>query len=147
MKIAWRRLVPCTLAMALAGCYSSQNPPLVFLQATTVGISAGATGSTGTPELALGYRDVDLALVPVTDEFGKPIRGESPTGTKQPKFKDAMSVFGQFQVDTSAGTKTSAGLGKFFATGLAAQAIADGFRDWQRQGLKPLPPAKAGGGG
>jgi hypothetical protein len=144
MKIAWRRLVPCILAMALAGCYSTQNPPLVFLQATTVGISASTTGSSGTPELALGYRDIDVALVPVTDEAGRQIRAKNPNPNAggKGKFEDALSVFGQFQVNTNAGAQTSAGLGKFFATGLAAEQLAVGFK--YKEGGTPIPIPKAG---
>jgi len=140
MNISWRKLAPCTLWIALAGCSSSQNQPLLFLQATTVGISASTTGSTETPELALGYRDIDVALVPVTDEAGHPIRAKYPDATGA-KFSDALSVFGQFQVNANAGTTTSAGLGKFFATGLAAQQIAAGFQKW----LGQTPAANASG--
>ena len=81
-------------------------------------------------------------LVPVMDEKGFPVRGINPT-TGGGKFSDAMSVFGQFQVNTNAGVATNAGLGKFFATGLAAQDLAVGFRDWQRGSL--TPPAKPAG--
>jgi hypothetical protein len=41
---------------------------------------------------------------------------------KPAKFEDALSVFGQFQVDTNADTKNQTaynGLGKFFVTGLS----------------------------
>jgi hypothetical protein len=141
----WQIMVAWGSTASLGGCSTYPNAPLVFYQATTVGISASTTGSSATPELSLGYRDTDVALVPVTDEAGKPIRAINPAPTGGAKFSDAMSVFGQFQVNTNAGTATNAGLGKFFATGIAAQDLAAGFRDWQRQGLKPLAPAKAGG--
>ena len=137
-------LIVCGAASVLAGCSTYPNAPLVFYQATTVGISASTTGSSATPELSLGYRDTDVALVPVTDQNGQQIRGRNPTGTGGTYFSDAMSVFGQFQVNANAGTATNAGLGKFFATGLAAQDLAAGFRDWQRQGLAPLKPVQAG---
>ena len=40
----------------------------------------------------------------------------------------ALSTFGTFSIDTKAeGTVASARLGKFFATGVAAQKLADGF--------------------
>jgi hypothetical protein len=39
---------------------------------------------------------------------------------------DALSVLGQFSVETNSKT-ADVGLGKFFATGLAAQKLADGF--------------------
>jgi hypothetical protein len=67
-----------------------------------------------------------------------------PAGSaKKVKYSDALSVFGQFSVNADQGTNTTIGLGKFFATGLAARNLAAGFRDWQRQGLKPLPPTPA----
>ena len=53
---------------------------------------------------------------------------------------DALSVLGQFEVRSSTRT-ADVGLGKFFATGLAAQKLADGFSD-QIAG-KPASPASA----
>jgi hypothetical protein len=135
-------MVACVFASALAGCNTSPDLPLVFYQATTVGISASATGGGATPELSLGYRDTDVAVVPVSSSSGS-VRAINPDSAGH-KFQDALSVFGQFQVDANAGTSPKVGLGKFFATGQAAQHLADGFRDWQRQGLKPEAPPKAG---
>ena len=136
----------CFLA-ALSGCNIPDNTPLVFLQTTTVGISAGTTAAQGSPDISLGYRDVDLAIVPVI-AGGKKVRGVGPTNPdgsipvdavamasdasgkgKPAKLQDALSVFGQFQVDTSAAAAgtASVGLGKFFATGLAARSLATGY--------------------
>ena len=47
------------------------------------------------------------------------------SGTAQPD-KDAFSVLGQFELVTE-GQQAKVGLGKFFATGLAARRLADGF--------------------
>jgi hypothetical protein len=137
--------------MALSGCNAPDNLPLVFYQATTVGITANASPAQGSPEISLGYRDTDVAVVPVI-AGGRQVRGVSPLNSddnlndqedlvtlvsptdkqKRAKFQDALSVFGQFQVDTSAGgnnqTGASVGLGKFFATGLAARSLAVGFK-------------------
>jgi hypothetical protein len=121
----------------------------VFYQATTVGITANASPAQGSPEISLGYRDTDVAVVPVI-AGGKKVRGVSPsnpdgslnppvvdgeaiaTGVTDKKkhttYQDALSVFGQFQVDTSTATPgLSVGLGKFFATGLAARSLATGY--------------------
>jgi hypothetical protein len=77
-----------------------------------------------TPELTVGYRDVDVALVPVT-KAGLPIQSVNGSG-----FQDALSVFGQFDVGVNAATAGLPGvsLGKFFATGTAASRLADGYR-------------------
>ncbi len=138
------REIPALLCICatLSGCNSSPDLPLVFYQATTVGITANASPAQASPEISLGYRDTDVAVVPVTTSSGHAIRAKNPNpiaGGKG-KFEDALSVFGQFQVDTSAGQTSSIGLGKFFATGLAAEQLADGFK--HREGGTPLPPLK-----
>lgn len=151
--IGWRGFIILTcLCPALLGCNTPDNTPLVFLQTTTVGISVGTAASQGSPDLSLGYRDVDLAIVPVI-AGGKKVRGEAPVGAadkpidssegalmvsqptnpqgKKVKYSDALSVFGQFQVDTGAGAAAgtpTVGLGKFFATGLAARHLAAGYQ-------------------
>jgi|SRR5271166_2720993 len=124
--IKWRATLSLLgIFPALSGCNSYPNPPLVFYQATTLGITANATGGTATPELSLGYRDTDVALVPVATNTGVPITSSLPGSGGQ--FVDALSVLGQFQVDTAAATTPHVGLGKFFATGAAAKRLADGF--------------------
>jgi hypothetical protein len=146
----WQNLTTFTLMVVLGGCNAPDNLPLVFYQATTVGITANASPAQGSPEISLGYRDTDVAVVPVI-AGGRKVRGVSPVNSedslneqesslilsgskdkqKTAKFEDALSVFGQFQVDTNADTKSqtaSIGLGKFFATGLAARSLAVGFK-------------------
>jgi hypothetical protein len=109
---------------ALSGCASQLDPPLIFVQTHSVGITAATTGGQATPELTVGYRDVDVALVPVT-KAGLPIQSVNGTG-----FQDALSVFGQFEVGVAEKTGVLPGvsLGKFFATGTAASRLADGYR-------------------
>jgi hypothetical protein len=116
------KLIPLAFTLLLAGCYSTQNAPLVFFQAHTLGISATASGAQAAPELTLGYRDIDVALVPVQDSAGRPIRS-----VQSGVYSDALSVLGQFDVNTGAGTAVNVGLGKFFATGSAARVLAQGF--------------------
>jgi hypothetical protein len=84
-----------------------------------------------------------VAVVPVTSG-GQAIRAKNPNpiaGGKG-KFEDALSVFGQFQVDTTGGQTASIGLGKFFATGLAAEQLATGFK--YKEGGTPIPIPKTG---
>jgi len=116
---------------------SNLNPPLVFVQTQTLGITANASGSQATPELTLGYRDVDVAIVPVVDANGRQIKSVTPpkTGQAEP-YQDALSVLGQFEAKATAGTSPNASLGKFFATGTAASKLAEGFRDQVRGSSK-----------
>lgn len=141
------------MALFLTGCNTSYDSPLVFLQTTTVGISAGTPAAgAAAPDLSLGYRDVDVAVVPVV-AAGQPVRGQSPgpagggaggaldnrmllaattpSGAGGPEYSDALSVLGQFSVNTGQQSQgqqlPSVGLGKFFATGLAARQLAYGF--------------------
>jgi hypothetical protein len=98
------------------------------VQTTSVGITAASTGGQATPELTVGYRDVDVALVPVT-KGEMPIRSINPSGAGG-KFSDALSVLGQFDVGVAAksGVVPGVSLGKFFATGTAASKLAEGYR-------------------
>src|SRR5579871_115467 len=131
------------LLLALSACSAPIEPPLVFYQATTVGISATASAAQASPEISLGYRDTDVAVVPVTTATGEHIRSKNPNTTNgKGKFEDALSVFGQFQVDTGAGAQqANVGLGKFFATGIAAEQLAVGFK--YKEGGTPIPPDTA----
>jgi hypothetical protein len=142
--IAWREILAsfCFCAV-LSGCNTNPDLPLVFYQATTVGITANASPAQASPEISLGYRDTDVAVVPVTAN-GQPIRAKNPNPNTngKGKYEDALSVFGQFQVDTAAGPSTSIGLGKFFATGLAAEQLANGFK--YRVGGMPIALPRTG---
>jgi len=118
---------------ALCGCRTS--PVLVFGQSHSVGVSIGGDASESGAELTLGYKDRDIAIVPVA------IVPKEAAATKDTMLvhstvssangdgghdTDALSVLGQFQVNAK-GKEADVGLGKFFATGLAAQKLADGF--------------------
>jgi hypothetical protein len=120
-------LVP--IGIALAACTTTSNNSLLFFgQAQTLGISVGSAGPQA-PDITLGYRDVDIAVVPVTvtDAAGQVqhiranVRSETASGV------NALSVLGQFEVNAASQTP-QVGLGKFFATGLAADKLADGFK-------------------
>lgn len=114
-------------------CACQTSPTLVFGQSHTVGISIGGSASDTGAELTLGYKDRDVAIVPVAIVPAKGTTGTtqmvnstvgSASGTGQDS--DALSVLGQFEVSAGAQSQ-NVGLGKFFATGLAAQKLADGF--------------------
>jgi hypothetical protein len=123
------RCVPRNLLLALfassvlSGCASQFDTRLIFVQTHTVGITAATTGGQATPELTVGYRDVDVALVPVK-KSAVPIGSSTPG--KNGAFEDAYSVLGQF--DVGASVTPGITLGKFFATGTAASKLAEGYR-------------------
>jgi hypothetical protein len=119
--------------MSAAGCAELPNPPLIFGQTHTVGITIAGSPAEQGGEFTLGYRDRDLAFVPVTvtqgdgvvSQLESHVFGEDRSASGQPD-KDAFSVLGQFELVTE-GQQAQVGLGKFFATGLAARRLADGF--------------------
>jgi hypothetical protein len=118
MSMKFKQVYAIMFCSFVAGCNAPDKTPLVFVQSQTLGITANASGSTATPELTLGYRDLDVALVPV---------GAENNGMAN-KNSDAYSVIGQFNAGVTSGTAPQANLGKFFATGLAARDVALGFK-------------------
>jgi hypothetical protein len=110
---------------SMTGCATTENLPLLFGQSHTVGISIGAAAGEQGADFTLGYKDKNVAVVPVAlpTSPGAFAQVGSMSGEK---FEDALSVLGQFSV-TSGTTQGNVSLGKFFATGAAAKALADGF--------------------
>lgn len=112
--------------IVLSGCGSTL--PLVFLDKTSVGISAST--DSGGMDVTLGFDTKSIAIIPVAvrkkDKDGNVdeiVQLQANDGAK----KDAYSTFGNFTTDTKTDGKNAAieiGLGRFFATGLAAQNIA-----------------------
>lgn len=127
-------------AAGSAGCASTAEMPLVFGQTHTVGISMGASAADQGGEFTLGYRDRNVAVVPVVTSGPN---GPSPLrATATDGHADALSVLGQFEVNSDA-TARKVGLGKFFATGLAAKVLADGFSaQLSGEPVEPPPPVK-----
>ncbi len=111
--------------LILGGCGEWKNPPLLFGQSQSVGITISGSTTDQGAELTLGYRDRNFAIIPVTVRHGSgdstQIIADAGAG-----FQDALSVIGQFEVNAKAQTP-EVSLGKFFATGIAAQKLADGF--------------------
>lgn len=126
MRYIVRLLPRFFLALMAGGCVGNPNPPLLFVQTQTLGVTINGSSIQQNFELTLGYRDFDVAIVPATVTQGgastqvqSTVTGVGTTGA------DALSVLGQFEANTN-GTP-QVGLGKFFSTGLAAQKLADGF--------------------
>jgi hypothetical protein len=116
-----RVLIPASVTLLLAACASQyDHAPLIFGQAHSLGVSIGTNPANQTPELNLGFKDMDIAIVPTVGGVGANglIQGKVDGGI------DAYSTFGQFSTTVEG---TSVGLGKFFATGNAAVALGDGF--------------------
>jgi len=115
--------------LALSGCASIHNMPLIFGQGHIVGISASGSMPEQKVDLTIGYKDANLAIVPTTVKQGN---GDSTQveATATDGFRDGLSVLGQFEANTNVKTdQASVGLGKFFATGMAAHILAEGFAD------------------
>ncbi len=113
------------LFFMLSGCASNQNLPLIFGQSQTVGISIGGGASDQGADFVLGYKDKNIAIVPIAIEVSEGNYAQVGSMSGQ-GFDDSFSVIGQFEVKTST-SQSDVGLGKFFATGAAAKALADGF--------------------
>ena len=103
--------------LMLTGC-AKIHTPLIFGQATSVGIDLSTNPETQSAQLILGYKDANIALVPVVAGDNETVSIISKDGNSL----DAVSVFGQFGVGAQ-------GVGKFFATGAAARRLAAGYEE------------------
>jgi hypothetical protein len=116
-------------ALALAGCGNVDSAHLVFGQQNTVGLDINLTAPEQGGALSLGYKDRDIAIIPVVVKEGESYKLTGSTNAKDGSDEnDAYSTLGQFDMKSGQNGALSAGLGKFFATGLAAQKLADGFK-------------------
>lgn len=111
----------------LAGCGNVDGAHLVFGQKDVVGLGISASGPQQDAELTLGYNGKNIAVIPVAveDNDGEYTKLESTNQGNQ----DAYSTLGQFELNTGGDGTVSVGLGKFFATGTAAQVLAQGFNN------------------
>ena len=118
-------LLTCLAFFIIYRCSSIPNPPLLFGQQQTLGLSIAGSPTDQSAELTLGYKDRNFAIIPVTV---KQAGGDSTQVSAKAgdNFEDALSVLGQFEVNAKA-ANTGVSLGKFFATGVAAQKLSDGF--------------------
>lgn len=115
--------------LATAACGGTDHSPLSFTESNNIGITVASSPAAQGGEITLGYRSLDLALVPVTvrqadgNATNLFVDVRSADGGEA---TDTLSVLGQFEANAEAPGAT-VGLGRFFATGLAAQKLADGF--------------------
>jgi hypothetical protein len=127
--IGTRFAISISAPLAIAACGAVDNPPLVFTETNNIGITVASSPASQGGELTLGYRSLDLAVVPVTvtqadgSATNLFVDVRSADGGEA---TDTLSVLGQFEANAQAPAAT-VGLGRFFATGLAAQKLADGF--------------------
>jgi hypothetical protein len=125
-------------AALLAGCVTQDaSIPLIFGQQQTFGVSMGGDASSQGVEMTVGFKDRNIAVVPVVAKNASGglvhVRSVATEG-----FNDAYSVLGQFSAEADS-TAGKVGLGKFFATGLAARNLAEGFADAMRDGRTQAP--------
>ncbi len=111
----------CSFAV-LSGC-NTVDTPLVFGKVNTFGASVAATAPDQGGNIVVGYRSANIAIVPVTatDRNGNVVRLRGHI-TGDAKANDAFSTFAHFEASAGAAKVC---LGDTFATGLAAQKIAD----------------------
>lgn len=121
-------LTAMPVAIALAGCATGSEAPLLFGSNKVFGVSIGGSATDTGGEFVVGYKGQDVAVVPVSTVASG---DETFVGAIAPNgYQDSYSVLGQFHADTKKPKKgANAGLGKFFATGNAAQNLATGFKD------------------
>lgn len=148
---------------ALGGCASVSTPPLFFGELVTFGLDVGATPGSAGADFTLGYRDRNLAIVPVSainnGKANEIVAWSQEDGSNR---RDALSVFGQFRSQAGPAGDQNAQpgsrkvkLGRFFATGLAANNLASGYRNgWaprkaetQTPQAASTPPGATGGTG
>jgi hypothetical protein len=133
MQVVIRVCALLAASCLVSSCATQGNSMLVFGQTQTLGISIGGSATDQGATFTLGYQDKNFAIVPATvrQPDGSSTQVLSTVGSRrdrQGQSEDALSVLGQFSVNTSSRT-ADVGLGKFFATGLAAQKLADGFSE------------------
>ncbi len=118
------------LVLVVAGCGNVESAHLIFGQQQTVGLEISATAPEQGASLTLGYSDRNIAIIPVAVKVGEDdfVRLGATNATTDGDSNDAYSTLGQFELGTGGDGTVSVGLGKFFATGLAAQFLAQGFQ-------------------
>jgi len=158
MKKSTLLLLGSGVMLSFSGCASSNsNVPLLFGQFHTVGFSIGGSAANQGVDLTLGYKDQDIAIIPVAVKQANgdmtALRGKQKDIKKEKdKYEDgsteeALSVLGQFEMNGGGSGKDSGDakvrLGKFFATGLAAKRLADGFAHALDSGCKASDSSQA----
>lgn len=117
-----RSLMVVSLATLGGACTS--NPPLMFADTTTVGLSIGADTAALGGAVSLGVKNQSLAVVPVSvvDDRSQAYAVAGQAGRKV----DALSVFAVFKADAES-KDSPIKIGQVFSTGSAAQLLTQGY--------------------
>lgn len=142
-------IVAALAVLGLSACGNTNGANLIFGQEESAGVTISGSAPQQGGSLNLGYHSYDIAFVPVvveTPEGQILVQASTDTlnqqGQPAGRIVDALSTIGQFSLGTGQNTVVSAELGKFFATGNAAQVLAQGFADELRgNASQPTPPA------
>jgi hypothetical protein len=136
---------PVTTVQATASTQSTADSPyqapLLFLRSDVVGIDIGGSLAEQGLQFDLGYTNRNLALIPVyaAGAGGKVVRiAGGSDGAASDRSNDAMSVLGQFKVNTET-TRLGLGLGRYFATGVAARNMGESIS----AAIAKIPPENA----
>jgi hypothetical protein len=124
-KLRRAKFFACVAAAALLSGCNTIDPPLIFGKMDTFGLSASMTAPDQGGTVTLGYRSAKLAIVPVTAHNaagGVQVLTEQRNGAAN---SGAFSTFAHFEASAAAVPGVKACLGDTFATGIAAQAIAE----------------------
>lgn len=125
------------LVLVAAGCGNVDSAHLIFGQRHVVGLQISASAPEQGASLTLGYSDMNIAIIPVAVNGRDPDApegesyqrlGSTNNRTADSDRNDSYSTLGQFEMKTGENGTASVGLGKFFATGVAAQVLAEGFK-------------------
>ena len=123
MRIGSLVAVVCGGAL-LSGCNTTDSR-LVFGKVNTFGGSISATAPDQGGNVVIGYRSANIAVVPVAtrDANGTVVPVFSAQRSNTQQARDAFSTFAHFEAGAG-GTGRGICLGDTFATGLAAQRVA-----------------------
>ncbi len=128
-----KKVMVLVSALVMVICFTGcAEMPLMFSTGTNYGLDTKVNAKTGDSEFGIGYQRVENAVVPVTMESDNDSREQvvstmttyGPDGIKKVKETiDGLSTYGSFAGD---GAQNGDGIGTEFATGSAAQRLAQG---------------------
>ena len=135
------------IVVATAACAPNQQMPLFFGQTQTFGVSMHGSTTEQGASLTVGFRDYDIAIVPVTltqkDGTTIPLQSQQPQLISESKGLmgtniDALSVFGQFN-GTADQIKMNVSLGKFSPQEVRQEiCLTDLLGKWRSPLRQPL---------
>lgn len=118
------------LLVPLLGC-GTTSKNLIFFTNTSIGVDVGSDPTSGTPVKAvIGYKRQEGVLNPVYDEServqDRDDQGKLISTTSKGKLRDqAYSVIAKYQGSAEASANVDMSSAQWFATGLAAEKLAD----------------------